>query len=144
MKHCSNCGEKIVGEQQFCRSCGAELVVAEGRKAGFDPRVLLYVGLLCTLAGALVVVFGKFADSKTMALIGTVFALLSFGVMITAAMLGDLSRRRRKTAARTAQAQDEQPALEKADTTNRLPPVSAQDHFPASVTEETTAKLRMK
>ena len=142
MKHCSNCGERIIGEQQFCRSCGAELVAAEGRKAGFDPRVLLYVGLLCTLAGALVVVFGKFADSKTMALIGTVFALLSFGVMITAAMLGESSGR--KTAARTAQAQAEQPILEKADTTNRLPPVSAQDHFPASVTEETTAKLRMK
>ncbi|MBA2379112.1 MAG: zinc-ribbon domain-containing protein [Blastocatellia bacterium] len=34
MTHCSNCGEGIVDEQQFCRSCGGELVVEGGRSPG--------------------------------------------------------------------------------------------------------------
>jgi hypothetical protein len=143
MKHCSNCGERIGGEQQFCRSCGAELVV-EGPKRLISSRVLIYIGLFSTLAGALLVLIGKFADSKTLAFAGAVFALLSFGVMLTGAILSEMPRRRRMAEARPANGQNEQPTLEKADTTNQLPPVSANDHFPVSVTEHTTTKLHFK
>ncbi len=142
MKHCSNCGEGIVEKQQFCRSCGAELVVEEGRRFGVNPRTLIVVGLLATLACALVVVFGKFAESRAIAFAGTVLALLSFGIMLTGALLSEMPRRRLRASARTANLQDEQPSLVKADTTNRLPPIPADDYFPASVTEQTTTKLR--
>jgi predicted nucleic acid-binding Zn ribbon protein len=143
MNHCSNCGERIVGEQQFCRSCGAELFV-EVQKRGIDPRILIYVGLFSTLVGALVVLFGKYVDSRTVAFAGTVFALLSFGVMLLGAILAGSPRRSRRTAAQRSGANNEQPTLEKADNTNRLPPVFAADHFPANVTEHTTTKLRHK
>lgn len=143
MNHCSNCGERIVEGQQFCRSCGAELVV-EGRWRWVSLRSLIFVGLFFTFVSALVVVFGKFADSKTVAFAGTVSALLSFGVMLTGAILSEMPRRRRNTNAGTAHDQNEQPTLEKADTTNRLPPRAADDHFPASVTEQTTTRLRHK
>jgi len=144
MKHCSNCGERIVGEQQFCRSCGAELF-AEGRTGGFEPGNLIYIGLFSTLAGALIVMTGKFADSKTIAFAGAVFAILSFAVMLVGAItMSNTPRRRRRAAAEPGHAENGQPALEKADTTNQLPPIAAEDHFPASVTEQTTTKLRRR
>lgn len=143
MNHCSNCGERIVGEQQFCRSCGAELF-AEGRRSGFDPRKLIYVGLFSTLVGALVVMTGKFADSKVISFAGVVFAILSFGVMLVGAILSEMPRRKRKSASPATDAQYRPPDLEKADTTNQLPPIAADAHFPASVTEQTTNKLRVR
>lgn len=143
MNHCSNCGERIVGEQQFCRSCGAELF-AEGRTGGFAPRNLIYIGLFSTLAGALIVMTGRFADSKTIAFAGVVFAILSFAVMLAGAIMSDIPKRRRRAAAEPTHAENGQPLLEKADTTNQLPPIAAHDHFPASVTEQTTTKLRRR
>lgn len=143
MNHCSNCGERIVGEQQFCRSCGVELV--EGRRSGFDPRYLIYIGLFSVLIGAMVVLAGGFLESKTIAFAGSLFAILSFGLMLTGAILsGARPRRRRKSEANAVEVQNEQPTLKKANTTNRLPPIAADDHFPPSVTEETTSKLRSK
>ncbi|MGD9627639.1 MAG: zinc-ribbon domain-containing protein [Pyrinomonadaceae bacterium] len=143
MNHCSNCGERIVGEQQFCRSCGAELF-AEARRSGFDPRNLIYVGLFSTLVGALVVMTGKFVDSKVISFAGVVFAIVSFGVMLVGAILSETPRRKRKSAAPAADAQYRPPDLEKANTTNQLPPIAADAHFPASVTEQTTTKLRVR
>ncbi len=141
MKHCSNCGERIAGEQQFCRSCGAELVIKRPW-LGFDPRILIFAGLLFTLIGAIVVLFGRFSDSKTIAFAGTIFALVSFGVTLFGAILADMPRRSRASASPLNKGQVEQPELEKADTTNRLPPRPAGDHFPTSVTEHTTTKLK--
>lgn len=142
MKHCTNCGERIVEAQQFCRGCGTEL--AEGRQRRFDPRYLIYIGLFSVLIGVMVVMAGGFIDSKTVAFAGSLFAVLSFGVMLTGAILSDTGRRRRKSKAESLNLQNEPPTLEKADTTNRLPPIAAKDHFPPSVTEETTTKLRVK
>jgi predicted nucleic acid-binding Zn ribbon protein len=143
MNHCSNCGERIVEEQQFCRSCGAELFV-EGRKRGIDPRTLIMIGLLSMFAGILVALFGGFLGSNTIAFIGGVFVLLSLGVMATGGFLNERPRRSRKSVTPPADAQTEHATLEKANTTNRLPAIAADDHFPASVTEQTTTKLRRK
>ncbi|MEQ1764624.1 MAG: hypothetical protein ABL984_15955 [Pyrinomonadaceae bacterium] len=140
MKHCSNCGERIVGEQQFCRSCGVELTVAGGKR-GIAPRTIIIGGLFGCLLGALIVLFGGFMDIKAVAFAGTVFAPLSFGVMLLGAILADSPRRSRRTA---AQPDPQPPVLEKADTTNQLPPITAADHFPTSVTEQTTTKLRVR
>jgi predicted nucleic acid-binding Zn ribbon protein len=144
MKHCSNCGERIVEEQQFCRSCGAELFVEQGRRRGFDPRNLILIGLFSMFAGILVALFGGFLGSNTIAFIGGVFALLSLGLMATGGFLNERPRTSRRTASQPTQVENEQPTLEKGDTTNRLPPRPADDHFPASVTEQTTTKLRLK
>jgi hypothetical protein len=143
MKHCLNCGERIVEKQQFCRACGAELVVESGKR-GFEPRTLILIGLLSMFAGILVVLFGGFLGSNTIAFIGGVLALLSLGVMATGGFLSERPRRNRTAEAQPTHVEIEQPALEKGDTTNRLPPRSADDHFPASVTEQTTTKLRRK
>lgn len=144
MKHCSNCGERIVEKQQFCRSCGAELVVVEGRKRGIDPRTLILIGLLSMFAGLLVVLIGGFLGSNTVAFTGGLFAVLSLGVMATGGFLNERPKRGRTAEAQPTPVENEQPTLEKGDTTNRLPPRPAGDHFPASVTEQTTTKLRIK
>ena len=141
MKHCSNCGERLVEEQQFCRSCGAELFV-DGRKRGFDPRTLMLIGLFSIFASVLVVLCGGFLGSNTIAFIGAVFSVLSLAVMATGGILNEGRRRNRTTNARPTLVKNDLPMLEKADTTNRLPPIAADDHFPASVTEHTTSKLR--
>jgi hypothetical protein len=136
MEYCSNCGERILEKQQFCRACGSELAADAG--GGFDPRALVYIGLFATLAGALIVLVGEFAGTKTISFLGAIIALISFGLMLTGALLSDRPRRRRKS----ARPGTGTPTLEKADTTNRLPPITAEDHFAASVTEETTTKLQ--
>lgn len=140
MNHCSNCGEKIVGEQQFCRACGVELV-SGGPQRRVDPRSVIFIGLLCTIASASLVLFGGYADSKTVSFIGTILALLSFGVMVTGAFLADAPRRQRRSKDLTVS--NEQPMLEKADTTNQLPPIPANADF-STVTEHTTEKLFSK
>ena len=141
MKHCSNCGERLVEGQQFCRSCGAELIV-EGRGRGIKPRTLMLIGMFLIFASVLVVLSGGFLGSNTIAFIGAVFAVLALAVMATGGFLNEGRRRSRTRNAGRTHIDDAQSALEKADTTNQLPPIPAEDHFPASVTEHTTSKLR--
>ncbi len=116
-------------------------LVEGGQKWRVEPRTIILVGLLCTLASASLVLFGSYADSKTVSFVGTILALLSFGVMVTGAFLADAPRRNRRSTSHTAS--NDRPQLAKAVTTNRLQPSQAQDHFRPSVTEQTTTKLRL-
>ena len=141
MKHCSDCGEQIVAGQQFCRSCGSELVgEKEGR--GFDARTVMFMGLFGALASGVMEAIAAFLGSNTLAAMGFVTAILSFVVMGIGGIAYEHPRRSRKAHALPDSTQDPQPTLANAHATNRLPPVPADDHFHPSVTEHTTTKLR--
>jgi predicted nucleic acid-binding Zn ribbon protein len=141
MKHCSNCGERIAIKQQFCRGCGAELAVR--KKLLADPLSMIVYGLFAVLAGVIVVLVGEYSGLQNVSFAGKVFAVTSLGVMLLGAILVATNGRRRDTLSSSTNESDEPLELEKADTTNQLPPIAAHDHFPASVTEHTTTKLRV-
>ena len=141
MRHCSNCGERITAEQQFCRSCGAELIVAAKRR-GLDPRTIIFIGLFGAVAGGAVVLLGGLLGTNAIALIGFVLAVLSFVVMAVGGILAEHPRRSQTSKGGPSSIPNAGPMLEKAETTNRLSAAPAANHFPASVTEETTTKLR--
>jgi predicted nucleic acid-binding Zn ribbon protein len=141
MKHCSNCGERIAIKQQFCRSCGAELAVP--KKLLADPLSMIVYGLFAVLAGVIVVLVGEYSGLQNVSVAGKVFAVTSLGVMLLGAVLAANNERRTDTLSPAPDESDEPIELEKVDTTNQLPPIAADDHFPASVTEHTTTKLRV-
>ena len=99
----------------------------------------MFIGLFAAVAGGLVVLSGGLLGTNAIAVIGFVIVGLSLVVM---AVGGILAEHPRRAANGGSSFPREQPAIEKAATTHRLPPSAAADHFPASVTEETTTKLR--
>ena len=94
------------------------------------------------VAGGAVVLLGGLLGTNAIALIGFVLAVLSFVVMAVGGILAEHPRRSQTSKGGPSSKQNNRPALEKAETTRRLSSPPAADFFPASVTEETTTKLR--
>ena len=138
MKYCPECGTQVGEEQQFCRGCGNE--VAAKREPRRDPRPWILVGAVLFLIGAMAALAGKLMDAKAAAFVGGFFLIISMFSLFVGAYFYDTrnSRRRRQRSRPQVPAQPE--FLAAADTTRKLPAVSAADHFP-SVTEETTNRL---
>ena len=126
---CPNCGSQIAYDQQFCRNCG-EVLKASAQRSRI-PRALW--GLTLAFAGILIALIGSMLEVRAVLMIGVIMSAL---VMSSIAAMS-LLYQGRKQPSRIS----EQPAsMPKADTTNKLPPISARDHFP-SVTEHTTNRL---
>lgn len=133
--NCPNCDSPIAADQHFCRDCGAELSKSKRRA---DPRVLAFISVGLILAGVFIAMLGKLMGSKLVTFAGVFMmmavALLSLlgAAIISGALRGPQKRTKAKTPTPV-----QLPAV---DTTNKLPPMPAADHFP-SVTEHTTRHL---
>ena len=126
---CPNCGSQVAYDQQFCRNCGEVLKASAQR--GHIPRALW--GLTLAFGGILLALIGSMIDVRAVVMTGVIVSIL--GMFSIAAM--SILKQGRK---RSPRVQKQPASLPKADTTNKLPPMSAMDHFP-SVTENTTNLL---
>ncbi|CAN5393716.1 hypothetical protein BH10ACI2_BH10ACI2_18840 [soil metagenome] len=126
---CPSCGSQVVDDQVFCRDCGAALTADTSSR-----RIpLAFWGMTLAFGGILIALTGSMIEVRAVVMIGVIISILG---MFSIAAMSILSQGRRQ-APRVARSKD---SLPKADTTNKLPPMPAIDHFP-SVTENTTTLL---
>jgi hypothetical protein len=131
--NCPNCGSQTLADQQFCRACGAGLMGDEPRS--FNLQFWGLLTLLMVFGGLLLAMGGKIFDVKWVIFTGLV--IMMSGVFFVAAYgLLRQSRPRKRKAVQSPQPE----SLSPADTTNKLPPIAANDFIP-SVTERTTNLL---
>ncbi len=140
MKHCSNCGERIVEEQQFCRSCGAALA-AEHPPRTFNLRFWGLLTLLMIFGGLLTAMGGKIFAVRWVSFAG--LFLMMTGIFFVAAypFLKQARPRKRRAAQLQQQPQPDSLSPDPVDTTNKLQlPIGDNDFIP-SITEPTTNLL---
>ena len=132
--NCPDCGLQTFSDQQFCRSCGAELWADEPR-----PRFPLpVIGLLLAFGGIIIALTGRMLlDEKLIVYLGVITSIIG---MMSIAMISMTSGRRPKKRIRSVAAA--QPAtLPPAESTMKLPPMNAFDSMP-SVIDNTTDLLK--
>ncbi len=131
---CSNCGSVTLADQQFCRDCGAGLMAVE--PSSFNPVIGGLAVLVFMFASLMVAITGKMLDLRWLQFTGV---LIMFGGMFLVAAYALLRQFRPRKRKPSPTPQPE--SLSPADTTNKLPPVRANDFIP-SVTESTTNLLK--
>ncbi len=132
--NCPSCGSETFLNQQYCRSCGADLV--EDRPRSIRPQIVGLLILTLTFGGLLLAMTGKLFDLRWMIFTG-VFVMIGGMFCVAAAALLRQSlprKRKRKTV------EQPEPMLG-ADTTNKLLPIGDNDFVP-SVVEKTTDLLK--
>ena len=129
MMDCPSCGSKVADGQQFCRECGAGLTVDGTRRR--IPRA--FWGLSIAFAGILIALLGSMNDVRAGVMLGVITSVIGMCSIAAMSLLDQGRKRSPRVTAKPA-------LLPKADTTNKLPPMPAIDHFP-SVTEHTTNLL---
>jgi hypothetical protein len=135
--NCPSCGNETFADQQYCRSCGIELTADQPQ--AFNPRAWGLFALMLVFAGLLVAMGGKIWSVKWVIFSGLVIML---GGVFCIAALGLLREtRQRRPKAKRVPAPVQQPELTRADTTNKLLPITHSDFIP-SVIEDTTDLLR--
>ena len=132
--NCPKCGIQILSDQQFCRSCGADLTA--GVRRGFRPQSFGLVALVMTSGGLLVSLAGAMVELRWLIFAG-VFIMIG-GMFLIAALSMLRQSRPRKGKPNPVQHQID---FEQADTTNKLLPIGNNDFIP-SVTEGTTELLK--
>jgi hypothetical protein len=132
--NCPNCGSEIFANQQYCRSCGADLV--EDRPSAFRPQIGALLILLLIFGGLLTAMAGKLWSVKWVTFTG-VFIMI--GGMFLVAAYGLLRQSRPRSKKRKPFAPPE--PLLRADPTNKLLPIGDNDFVP-SVVEPTTDLLK--
>lgn len=130
--NCPNCGTQTLPDQQFCRACGASLMADEARSVN---RRMLWGPLLAFVGIAIALVGKMLLHLEIFTLVGV---LISLAGMFFIAAYPYLLRNPKK---RGIDVLSQPQSLAPAETTNKLPPISAIDHFP-SVTEGTTELLK--
>jgi predicted nucleic acid-binding Zn ribbon protein len=135
--NCPKCGSEIFADQQYCRSCGTVLVEESGRS--FDIRFWGIAALTLLFGGLLIAMGGKMWNVKWLLFAGLV---LTFTGMFGIAAFGMLQQTRSRKPRRMRDPLVRQPQLLKADTTNKLPPIS-DDIIPPSVVDDTTELLKV-
>ena len=134
--NCPNCGTGIVADQQFCRSCGAELTL--DRPRSFNPQAWGLLMLMLMFSGLLIAMGGKLWAVKWVIFTGL---LIMFGGIFCIAAYGLLGATRPRRSKRTSTPQ-QQPEILRADTTNKLLPIGDDDFIP-SVVDDTTELLKI-
>lgn len=131
--NCPNCGTQILIDQQFCRSCGAELTTDRPRAGGqWTLR-----GLKLAFAGIMVALLGRMLlHVEIVTLIGVVLSICGMFLIAATPFL----RRPRRT--RRAAAEPVEPGSLPSASTNKLLPFGNDDYLPTSVTENTTNLLK--
>ena len=131
--NCPNCGSETFGNQQYCRSCGADLVGDRPRISRGQIRGLFI--LMMTFGGLMVALSGKMLELRWLTFTG-VFIMVGGMFLVAAYSLLRQSRPRR-----SKRKAIEQPEMAlRADTTNKLLPIGENDFIP-SVVEPTTDLL---
>lgn len=133
--NCPNCGSQTKADQHFCRECGASL--AEGEKRSFNPRAWGLLILILLFGGLMITMTGKMLDLRWLAFTGF---FIIIGSLFSAAALS-LWRQTRPRKRKTVSSPQPE-SFERADTTNKLFPLGANDDFIPSVTEPTTELLK--
>ena len=132
--NCPKCGNPITVDQHYCRECGAQLIAPRRNRvriAGVGVLGLMFIGLL-------VAMFGKMFEMKWLSYLGLVVLFTAAFIMAAYALLRETRPRRRPGAVPDPGTL----SIEKADTTNKLPPMSG-DFVPSSVVENTTELLEV-
>lgn len=132
--NCSNCGSQIRSEQQFCRSCGADLHGNQPQR--LDRRVL--PGLSMSFGGIVIALLGRMLFHLD--IVTLVGVLISIAGMFYIAAYPYLQRSLKPKPKAGPNRQRE--AMLSAGATNRLPPMDLTDAVP-SVTEHTTNLLKV-
>jgi predicted nucleic acid-binding Zn ribbon protein len=136
--NCPECGSEIFADQQYCRSCGA--VLTGERRPNFNLRFWGLAALACIFSGLLIAMGAKMWDVKWLLFAGLV---LTFTGMFGIAAFGMLQQTRpRKAKQRMSDPLVRTPELQKADTTNKLPPIHDDIEIP-SVVDDTTELLKV-
>lgn len=132
--NCPTCGSETFTDQQYCRSCGAELI--EDRPRSFNPRTWGLLVLMFVFGGLFAAMTGKLFDLRWLIFTG-VFIMLG-GMFLVAAYALVRETRPRKRKRKAVERPD--PTLQ-ADKTNKLLPLGDNDFVP-SVVERTTDPLK--
>ncbi len=132
--NCSNCGSPTLANQQFCRVCGAALMADEPSR--FNPSILGLAFLVFIFGSLMVTITGKMLDMRWLQFAGVIIMFGGMFLIAAFALLRQLWTRKNKS----ADSLQSEPLLP-ADTTNKLPPMRANDFIP-SVTENTTNLLK--
>lgn len=131
--NCFNCGLQTFSDQQFCRSCGAELW-ADKRPARGSMAI---IGLLLAFGGIIIALTGKMLlDEKIIVYLGVITSIIG---MMSIAMIPMTSGSRKKNRTRNVAGQPAVIAPPKS--TMKLPPMNAFDSMP-SVVDNTTQLLK--
>jgi hypothetical protein len=138
--YCPDCGAKTKEGQQYCRRCGAGLREGLEKRSGRDPRALGFLAVMVMLVGLLVSMVGKYAGVGPVILLGGLIVVLSAIAAVGGTYYYGIHKRRPRRRNATRNEVPEAEITVPADTTNKLPPIPAADHFP-SVTEHTTTRL---
>ena len=131
--NCPNCGLKPLSDQQFCRSCGANLKADDPRPVN---RRMLW-GLIMAFGGILIALVGKMLLHQEIVTFIGVLASIS-GIFFIAAYPFLFPTRQNKRDIGFSQPE----ALTSAEPTNKLPPMNSIDYIP-SVIEGTTDLLKV-
>ena len=132
--YCPDCGTQILPEHEFCRSCGADLRLEQKRigiSVPFIGVILAFVGILIALTGRMLL------QESIVVFVGVVISILG---MMSIALTPMLSSGRRSRG-RSGRMPNRPQELTPADTTTKLPPISARDQV-HSVVEDTTELLK--
>lgn len=128
--NCPNCGSQILNDQQFCRSCGAQLAAADPRP--FNP---LLAGLAMAFGGIMIALAGSFVELRAVLFLGVIISIAGMFFIAAFPMLRSSFNRR-------SGAPKQPDSLPHAPTTKKLAPVGDFEYVPASVTEGTTNLLK--
>ena len=128
--NCPNCGTPILNDQQFCRSCGAQVAAAEPRP--FNPRL---GGLAMAFGGIMIALVGSFVELRAVLFLGVIISIAGMFFIAAYPMLRSSFNKR-------SGAPKQPDSLPHAPTTKKLAPVGDFEYVPASVTEGTTNLLK--
>lgn len=128
--NCPDCGTPILNDQQFCRSCGAQVAAAEPRP--FNPRL---AGLAMAFGGIMIALVGSFVELRAVLFLGVIISIAGMFFVAAYPMLRSSFNRR-------SGALKQPDSLPHAPTTKKLAPVGDFEYVPASVTERTTNLLK--
>src|SRR6185369_7488 len=120
--NCPDCGTQTLSDQQYCRSCGADLIGDQRRP--FNMRAWGMMALMFMFGGLLIAMGGKLWGVKWVLFSGLI---IMFGGMFAIAAFGMFRQTRPRRRKPLSTPQSQQPEILAADTTNKLLPIGHND-----------------
>lgn len=115
MMNCPSCGLQTLVDQQYCRSCCANLTADEPRPV--NRRVW---GLMMGFVGLLIAIAGKMLDQKLIVFVGAFVSVADVFFIAAYPLLRPLRKRNVRVSSQPE-------SLISAEPTNKLPPMSKRD-----------------
>lgn len=138
--NCPTCSASVEATQQFCRACGASLTEDAGPKV--HPRTVVLVAVLAMFFGIIVGVTGGMLELRWLKFTGVYITLIGMLTLVGGNLiLQRIAETRNKWRIADANVERRR-SLDRADTTNKLPPINVNDFPPSSVVENSTEFLK--